>query len=376
MEVEHWQKLCHFRPYLFGHMFIARTDHNSLNWLHNFRDPKGQVAHWLNTIFKVIHRPGSQHSNADALSWQPCRQHGCRGQNEKETATHTQLEEDDDVTEVATISTSDSWASSWSVDELKSSQASCWYHTEPDDQLVGSPQNPCHPTSQKVAVLNYNPCGHNGNICSWKIAFSIVVGKISLASDFTRDCSLFSHSSWWQMYWLSCMMILQVGIKKTLERVCTRFHWVGQRWDVEEWCKACEICAARRPNQNQPKEPKKHKSPLQIEPATYPLEHSIAMDILGPLPKTQCGNKYILVIGDYFTKWKDVYPMRNMEATTVANILFQEFISRFGVPKYLHTDQGRNFEAGLIKRDLLTSGYQEDQNQPLSPPVRWNDRKI
>ena len=73
------------------------------------------------------------------------------------------------------------------------------------------------------------------------------------------------------------------------------------------------------------------------------------MDILGPLPETERGNKYILVIGDYFTKWKEAYPMRNMEATTVANILVREFISRFGVPKYLHTDQGRNFETGLIK---------------------------
>jgi len=157
----------------------------------------------------------------------------------------------------------------------------CWYHTEPDNQLDGSPQSLCHPTSQKVAVLNYNPCGHNGIICSWKMAFSIVVGKMSLARDFTRDCSLFSHRSWWQMYWLNCMMILQVGIKKTLERVRTRFYCVGQRRDVEQWCKACQICAARK------SQPKKHKAPLQIEPATYPLEW-IALDILhGPITKNR-----------------------------------------------------------------------------------------
>ena len=95
----------HFRPYLFSRMFIARTDHNSLKWLHNFQDPEGQVARWLESLaeynFEVIHRPGSQHSNADALSRQPCGL-------DQETATHTQLEEDDDVAEVATISSSDS----------------------------------------------------------------------------------------------------------------------------------------------------------------------------------------------------------------------------------------------------------------------------
>ena len=66
----------HFRLYLLGRMFIARTDHNSLKWLHNFRDPEGHVGHWLETLaeynFKMIHRQGSQHSNADALSRQPC----------------------------------------------------------------------------------------------------------------------------------------------------------------------------------------------------------------------------------------------------------------------------------------------------------------
>ena len=55
----------------------------------------------------------------------------------------------------------------------------------------------------------------------------------------------------------------------------------------------------------------------------------IAMDILGPLTLTEHGNTYVLVIEDYFTKWKEAYPMKNMEATTIARILVREFICRF-----------------------------------------------
>ena len=44
----------------------------------------------------------------------------------------------------------------------------------------------------------------------------------------------------------------------------------------------------------------------------------VAVDILGPLPVTSMGNKYILVMADYFTKWVEAFPMPNMEATTVA----------------------------------------------------------
>ena len=68
----------HFRPYLYGRPFILRTDHSSLRWLHNFKEPEGQVARWLELLsefqYRVIHRPGAQYINADSLSWRPCPQ--------------------------------------------------------------------------------------------------------------------------------------------------------------------------------------------------------------------------------------------------------------------------------------------------------------
>ena len=91
------------------------------------------------------------------------------------------------------------------------------------------------------------------------------------------------------------------------------------------------------------------------------------MDILGPLPLTERGNIYILVIGNYFTKWKEAYPIKNMEATTVASILVQEFICRFGVPECIHTDQGRNFEAELIKEICKVLDIKKTRTSPYHP---------
>ena len=48
----------------------------------------------------------------------------------------------------------------------------------------------------------------------------------------------------------------------------------------------------------------------------------LSMDIIGTLPMTDSGNRYVLVVGDYFTKWMESYPMANMEAGTVADILY------------------------------------------------------
>jgi hypothetical protein len=78
LAVVHFVK--HFRPYLYGRRFTVRTDHSSLQWLLNFKDPKEQLARWLETLseyeFRVEHRPGEKHGNADGLSRQPCR-HPC-----------------------------------------------------------------------------------------------------------------------------------------------------------------------------------------------------------------------------------------------------------------------------------------------------------
>ena len=65
------------RPYLLGKHFTLRSDHGSLTWLRNFKEPEGQLARWLEKLeeydFTIIHRPGLKHSNADALSRLPCQ---------------------------------------------------------------------------------------------------------------------------------------------------------------------------------------------------------------------------------------------------------------------------------------------------------------
>jgi hypothetical protein len=66
----------------------------------------------------------------------------------------------------------------------------------------------------------------------------------------------------------------------------------------------------------------------------------IALDVLGPLPSSELGNKYVLLIADYFTKWPEAYSLPNQEAITVAEVLMKEYICRFGVPLEIHSDQG------------------------------------
>ncbi len=124
------------------------------------------------------------------------------------------------------------------------------------------------------------------------------------------------------------------GVTKTHRE---RFFWPRCRQSVEEWCRKCEKCAASKgPG-------KKQNGPMKQFNVGAPLER-VALDILGPLPTSVRGNKYILIVGDYFMKWVEAYPLENQKAETVAEVFVREFVSRFGVPLQLHSDQGRNFE--------------------------------
>lgn len=87
---------------------------------------------------------------------------------------------------------------------------------------------------------------------------------------------------------------------------------------------------------------------MQLVPSGLPMDR-IAADILGELPITAKGNRYILVVSDYFTKWTEAFAMPNMEAKTVAKIMVEEVFVRLGTPRIIHSDQGRQFESELFR---------------------------
>uniref|UniRef100_A0AAV2MR94 Gypsy retrotransposon integrase-like protein 1 n=1 Tax=Knipowitschia caucasica TaxID=637954 RepID=A0AAV2MR94_KNICA len=128
------------------------------------------------------------------------------------------------------------------------------------------------------------------------------------------------------------------GISKTLHRLRGRFYWPGCRQDVEIHVHCCDLCTARKgPTQ-------RSHAPLQQYLVGAPMER-VGVDILGPFPVTDTGNRYVLVAMDYFTKWPEAYAVPDQSAATTAGRLVDEMFTRFGVPSELHSDQGRNFES-------------------------------
>lgn len=135
------------------------------------------------------------------------------------------------------------------------------------------------------------------------------------------------------------------GVNKTSEKIKQKFYWFLMNQDIKLYIRQCQQC-------NKIKDPrKKPKARLGLYLAGYPLDR-LAVDVMGPMPLTKDKNRYILVIGDYFTRWMEAYSLPSQHAEVIAEKLVHEFIARFGTPLEIHSDQGRNFESALFKEVL------------------------
>ena len=151
------------------------------------------------------------------------------------------------------------------------------------------------------------------------------------------------------------------GVMKTLEKLkSSPYYWPNIRSTVEEWVRNCDVCQRTKP------EVKHERAAMGKMLATEPLER-VAVDVLGPLPTTERGNRFIIVVGDYFTKWMEAYPRKDHKAETIATALLEGFIGRFGIPCTIHTDQGRDFESKLFKELCKLLDIEKTRTTPWHP---------
>ena len=124
-------------------------------------------------------------------------------------------------------------------------------------------------------------------------------------------------------------------------KILQRFYWFGLRDDVNLYIEQCDNCGA---NKTPPKTP---RAPLGEMRVGAPMDR-LATDILGPLPTTPQGNRYVLIVTDYFSNWVEVLPIPDQTAETTAEVILNEVIGRYGCPLDIHSDQGPNYRSELF----------------------------
>ncbi|KAJ8359662.1 hypothetical protein SKAU_G00161870 [Synaphobranchus kaupii] len=350
--------LHHFRPYLQGSHFLLRTDHASLTWLLTFKDPEGQVARWLEQLqgydFEIRHRAGRLHGNADALSRRPCAAQECRYCSRQEERDQVSP----DVAVVQASGDAEGWLPLTPM-ELREAQEA--------DSTLGKVRSwlEAGQRPERSVVSAESP-----EVKSYYSLYSSLVQRDGLlyrrweapgrGSDILQllvpralrpDVLRLVHGS---------VGAGHFGNNKTLHRLRGKFHWPGCRHDVELHVQCCDSCTAQKgPSQ-------RSRAPLQQHLVGAPMER-VGVDVLGPFPVTDSGNRYILVAMDYFTKWPEAFAIPDQSAATTAERLVEEMFTRFGAPAELHSDQGRNFESQLMAEVCKRLGVTKTRTTPLHP---------
>jgi hypothetical protein len=337
-----------FSHYLYGRQFRIRTDHKALTWLLNWSKPTtSQYCSWISELceydIKIEHRPGQQHANADALSRLPeCQQCELHHEDPKKKRnvkhlneqihssycrqmhkTHSTQNTDPDITMIIKIMKSGKLLDKnpdelhcasreakllWKKRERLRIRGDELYFLTPDDKYKWVvPAN----ERKRLVFSTHKGCGH-------------------------------------------------IGITKTATLVKEKYFWPEMEYDIRILINTCKPCRERKSaGVRQLPEP-------QMTFTSFPFE-KIALDITGPLRPCKSGERFILGIVDYFTKFPQLIPLHNTDSKTVAKALFQHWICIFGAPLVIHTDRGTDFESNLFHELCAINGISKTKTAPFYP---------
>jgi hypothetical protein len=151
------------------------------------------------------------------------------------------------------------------------------------------------------------------------------------------------------------------GEERTLAEVCRRYFWHSKTQDVKSVVRVCQQCQMVRRVGSIRSEDEELKSIPVCD-----LFYRVALDTAGPLPETKSGNRYILVAIDHYSKWCEAKAVADHGAKTAARFLEDDVICRYGIPKFVLTDNGGEWAA---KFDTMCKDY-GIQHQHTAP--QWS----
>ena len=164
--------------------------------------------------------------------------------------------------------------------------------------------------------------------------------------------------------------LCHAGVKATLKILKQRYFWPCMDRDIRNYVRNCLSCQQSKVNRHT-------KSPVHsfsIPASRFDVVH---IDLIGPLPPALEYNdhfpspyRYMLTAIDRGTRWMEAMPLADIDAASVAVAFLNIWVSRFGVPLYLITDQGKQFESELFKtlskllgfHRLRTTSYHPQSN--------------
>ncbi|XP_047488137.1 uncharacterized protein LOC125038640 [Penaeus chinensis] len=130
--------------------------------------------------------------------------------------------------------------------------------------------------------------------------------------------------------------------RKTSYKVFSKFFWPGAGAQIKRYCRSCPTCQ-KFSSKGSVRRVLMKNLPIISEPFS-----SVAIDLVGPFkPASVRGNKYILTLIDYATRYPEAVALQNIDTITVAESLVEIF-SRVGIPREILSDRGSQFKSDLM----------------------------
>ena len=139
------------------------------------------------------------------------------------------------------------------------------------------------------------------------------------------------------------------GTTRMYQTLRRRYYWPSLVAEVFGWVAACPTCAKNRLMET------RSTASMPLFPAKEPFA-AVALDLLGPLPRTPEGYEYLLVICDRFTKLTRVVPLKDVTAPDVLSSFLDVWIASYGIPDSTLSDNGPQFASVLNQRVLRMLG--------------------
>ena len=142
------------------------------------------------------------------------------------------------------------------------------------------------------------------------------------------------------------------GISGTIERIKSFAYWPTMYKDAKEYVSGCRVCLQTKPH-------KAAKAPTLRNPEVQRPWDRLNMDLIGPLPLSMEGNKYILSIVDVLSRYGIATPLPDKSVATVTRAFISSVIGPYGPPRSIYSDQGKEFIGEIMKEVLKSMGVHQ-----------------
>jgi predicted aspartyl protease len=321
-----------FRGYLEGAKFTVLTDHQALKWLMNLRAPTGRLARWAILLqqfdMTIAYRPGKENQLADGLS---------------------RLERADAIVEPMAATTA--LVAANETNEIRKQQLNdAKLKTIIMEFESGDPTVHLHRGYvMQNGTLHIYPPDVNTEDENPKLVAPLELRQQVLEAN--HDASLAGH----------------YGIANTLHKIRQRYWWPNMYADVIRHIRACSVCQRYKAGKNPPVTYASQRPKRRFE--------AYSIDLVGPLPVTEKGNTWILVMEEMTTRFIEIVALEKATSLEIGEAICNRIVLRYGMPRLILSDHGPNLVSEWMQCMYAHIGIKQSLTPEYHPASNMVERR-